>query len=387
MKQVILIVSVIFLFSELSYAQELYNLPEGISTRWSSAENWKGEKGKGGILDGGRKGSPAFTINSGESKVLAEVHGSSGIVRRIWMTVRGRTPKTLRGLKIEMYWDDAKTPAVSAPIGDFFGQGLGKMVAFENAFFSSPLGTSFNCFIPMLFQKSMKILINNTTDEKIVVFYDIDYTLGDKPGNRPLYFHAVFNHLGKTKLREDYEVLPKISGKGRFLGANLSVIANQKDYLNIWWGEGEVKMYIDGDKAYPTLCGTGTEDYVGAGWGLGEFSHLYQGCTIGDEKDLKYAFYRFHIPDPVYFYSDLKVTIQQIGYTGNETAISELAKLKSSIINAGEKGDTVDFSSDLKNIGFERSDDYASCAYFYLSEPENDLNHVTRPGIDSSISK
>jgi hypothetical protein len=376
MKKSILLIISLFLI-KAAVGQEMYRLPENISTRWASAENWKAEKGKGGMRNGGRKGSPCYTLKAGATQILAESSGSSGIVRRIWITIDKRTPKTLRGIKLEMYWDEAKTPAVSGPMGDFFGQGLGEMKAFENDFFSSPEGRSFNCFIPMPFRKSMKIQVTNITDEDIVMFYDVDYTLGDKLEKDILYFHSFFNHQEKTIPRSDYEIIPKLNGKGRFLGVNFSVIANMNDYLTTWWGEGEVKMYVDGDTDYPSLSGTGTEDYIGTGYGLGEYYHRYQGCTFADHKGMRFAFYRYHVPDPVIFYSDLKVTIQQIGFTTDKKVMAQLSELGKPIIATGEKQEPIDFSVPHNYIMFERSDDYASCAYFYLSEPENNL--VRRP--------
>lgn len=363
----------ILLLTKAASSQDIYKLPDNISTRWASAENWKAEKGKGGMSKGGRKGSPCYTLKAGATQILAESTGSAGIVRRIWMTIDKRTLKTLRGIKLEMYWDEAKTPAVSVPLGDFFGQGLGEMKAFENEFFSSPEGRSFNCFIPMPFKNSMKIQVTNKTDESIVMFYDVDYTLGDKLGEDFLYFHSFYNHQEKTTTGSDYEIIPKLNGKGRFLGVNFSVIANMKDYLTTWWGEGEVKMYVDGDTEYPSLSGTGTEDYIGTGYGLGEYTHRYQGCTLADHKGMRFAFYRYHVPDPVIFYSDLKVTIQQIGFTSDKKVMTQLSGLGKPIISTGEKPEPIDFSVPHDYIMFERSDDYSSCAFFYLSEPGNRL--------------
>ena len=374
MKSFLLSILLFLFFCGVGQSQEIYKHLSGISSRWSSPENWKGEKGKGGMSRGGRKGSPCFDFKSGTTQVLADVSGSSGIVRRIWITLSQRTPKILRGLKIEMFWDGANTPAVSAPLGDFFNQGLGEMKAFENEFFSSPEGKSFNCFIPMPFRQGMKIQVRNQTDENVTMYFDVDYTLGDRLDSSVLYFHAVFNHQEKTVQKNDYEILPKIAGKGRFMGVNLSIIANQKENLTIWWGEGEVKMYLDGDSNFPTLCGTGTEDYIGSGYSLGEFKHRYQGCSLADHKGMRYAFYRYHVPDPVIFNSDIRVTIQQIGYVGDKDAIDELSKMDRPIIKTGEKSEPVDFASEPKFIMFERSDDYASCAYFYLDKPENNIN-------------
>ncbi len=365
-----LFLSLILMFLVLSSGgQALYDKPHDINTRWASAENWTGKKGGGGTANGGRKGSPSFRLNAGQTKTLAEVSGSSGIVRRIWLTIDQRTPEMLRGLQIEMYWDDASEPAVSAPLGDLFNHGLGQMSVFENALFSSPEGRSFNCCIPMPFKKSMRIVARNTTVKDVAMFfYDVDYTLGDKVTDNSLYFHAYYNHQQSTVLGADYQILPKVYGTGRYIGTNISVVADDNKYSNSWWGEGEVKIYIDGDTDYPTLCGTGTEDYIGTGWGQGVFVNQYQGCTIANEKGFEYAFYRFHIPDPVFFYNDIRVTIQQIGFAGKE-AIEKLSNMKDPIYNAEEKMKPVDFSKDLSYILFERSDNVSSCAYFYLDKP------------------
>jgi len=362
----------LLIFFTMTYSllgQALYDKPLDVQTRWASAENWSGKKGSGGMANAGRKGSPSFRLKAGGEQILAAASGTSGMIRRIWLTIEDRTPEILRGVKIEMFWDDSAVPAVSTPLGDFFNHGLGQMSAFENALFSSPEGRSFNCCIPMPFRKSMKIIVRNTTEKDITMFfYDIDYTLGDRVDENTLYFHAYYNHQPSTILKEDYQILPKVTGTGRYIGANISVVANEKKYTRAWWGEGEVKIYMDGDSDYPTLCGTGTEDYIGTGWGQGAFVNQYQGCTIANEKAFEYAFYRYHIPDPVFFYKDIKVTIQQIGFAGKE-AIENLSNIKEPIFRAGEKMEQVDFSQDMTYLFFERSDNFSSCAYYYLDRP------------------
>jgi len=210
-------------------AQSLYTLPDGIETRWASPENPQGEKGKGARTNGGRKGRPAIPIKAGEQVTLAEVRDSSGTIRRIWGTISDRSPAMLRGLKIEMFWDGATKPAVSVPFGDFFGFGLGHMVAFQSALFASPEGRSFNCYVPMPFSKGMKIVLTNESGKDLqLLFYDVDYTLGDKHDANDLYFHAHYRRENPTKLQRDFEILPRVSGKGRFLGTNLCVRANKE---------------------------------------------------------------------------------------------------------------------------------------------------------------
>jgi hypothetical protein len=356
-------------------AQALYTLPEGVDTRWASPENPRGEKGKGAQANGGRKGRAAIPVKAGEQVTLAEVHHSSGMVRRIEATISDRSPAMLRGLKIEMFWDESKKSAVSAPFGDFFGQGLGHMATFQSAFFACPEGTSFNCYIPMPFRTGMKILLTNESGKDLeLLFYDIDYTLGDKHDKANLYFHARFRRENPTKLQHDFEILPHISGKGRFLGANLCVQADKKKYLDRWWGEGEVKIYLDGDRDLPTLVATGTEDYAGTSWGIRtQYANLYHGSPFVDNDNMRYCLYRYHIPDPVYFTRDIRVTVQQIGLVD---ADDPLYKTGVPIYQAGPG--LVEREKDSFGL-FERQDDWSAVAYFYLDEPEDELPPIESP--------
>ncbi|HKP73575.1 MAG TPA: glycoside hydrolase family 172 protein [Pyrinomonadaceae bacterium] len=353
-----------------TFAQSLYEMPEGVESRWASGENPTGERGKAAQTNGGRKGAPTVAVKAGESRVLAEAQGASGTVRRIWMTFPDRSPRMLRSLRLDMYWDGAKRPAVSAPLGDFFGVGLGQTTVFQSALFSNPEGRSFNCFIPMPFKTGMRVVLTNESDADLgELFYDIDYTLGDRHASNMLYFHAHFRRENPTRLKQDYEILPRVTGRGRYLGTNVGVIVNQKTYFNTWWGEGEVKIYLDGDRELPTLSGTGTEDYVGTAWGQGAFAHDYQGSPVADEKNLRWCFYRYHVPDPVYFHKDIRVTIQQIGYLAPHSR-EAIVKSGRPLYRAGAGLVEMDTSKDGK---FERADDWSSCAYFYLDRPENNL--------------
>lgn len=357
-------------------ASDLYRLPEGLETRWASVENPSAAKGQGGQANGGRKGAAHFPIKAGETRVLAEEKNGSGIIRRIWATVSDRTPLMLRGIRLDFYWDGSEKAAISVPLGDFFCLGLGHMYAFENEFFSSPEGRSFDSCIPMPFKKGMRVTVTNTTRTDLALFfYDIDYTFGDAHGSDTLYLHAYFHRENPTALRKDYEFLPKVTGRGRFLGVNVGVTADTGQYFSSWWGEGEIKIYLDGDTEFPTLCGTGTEDYIGSGWFLGPYAHRYQGCPYADKERFQYCFYRFHVPDPVYFRKDVRVTMQQIGCWMPDSKPKMIASAKPYFLTGpGEKA--VDWSQgDGKNeYGlFERQDDWSSCAYFYLDRPSNDL--------------
>jgi hypothetical protein len=382
MKRIILLLMLILGYSNI-WAQELYDMPEGKRTTWVSFENRDGAKGAGGMENKTAKGHAFHVIEPGTSQVLLDFNGA-GIVERIWLTVSERSPEVLRSIKFEMYWDNAKVPAVSAPLGDFFGMGLGRKVPFENEFFSDPEGRSFNCNIPMPFNKAARVVITNESQKSFMLFYDIDLTTLDKHPKQILYFHAFWNRENKTKLGIDYTVLPFVRGKGRFLGMNVGVIADTI-YETSWWGEGEVKMYIDSDVEFPTLVGTGSEDYIGTAWGQGQYAHRYQGCPLADEMNKQWCFYRYHVPDPVYFQTGIKVTYQQIG--GEMTPFVRRLKNKGARIIpvsvANEKFHKLLEMNPVPDLmapsfpqgwtNYYREDDLSSTAYFYLDKPISGL--------------
>ena len=226
-------------------------------------------------------------------------------------------------------------------------------------------------------QSGMRVeLINESGVDIEMVFYDINITINDPVDDNTLYFHAFWHRQQETVAREDFDFLPAIKGRGQFLGVNVSVIANQELFFKGWWGEGECKCYIDGDTDYPTLCGTGTEDYIGTAWGQGKYDQLYQGCPIADGERMQYFFYRYHIPDPVYFHKDIRVCMQQIGGINPQIAAELLEANLSAIAPYGEDG-FVDLKEKHEKGQFtiheREKDDWSSCAYFYLDQPTNEL--------------
>lgn len=358
---------------------------QDLEPRWNSFENQTTEKGSGGMENKGAKGHPYDWLLAGESKILLDVAGS-GMITRMWFTIQDRSPEMLRSIKIEMFWDGGEKPAVSAPFGDFFGNGLGEMVAYQNELFSNPEGRSFNCFIPMPFKNGAKVVVTNEGNTDLnMLFYDIDLvkTKNWNPGN--LYFHCFWNRDSATIPGVDYEILPEINGKGRFLGVNFGVMANPL-YQKSWWGEGEVKMYLDGDGNLPTLVGTGTEDYIGTAWGQGKFINRYTGCLVADTENDYWTFYRFHISDPVFFKNDIKVTIQAMGGNQKEKVIEMLdagiplipvtIQNDSTFLQLLDLEQPIDLRNDNLIYGwtnFYRSDDWSSTAYFYLDKPVSEL--------------
>ncbi|MCG8308455.1 MAG: DUF2961 domain-containing protein, partial [Cytophagales bacterium] len=289
--------------------QALYTAPsKNTTTRWISPENPTGEKGKGGLTNKGAKGNAFYIVQPGETQSLLEIEGA-GIIQRMWMSGSIATvAEQRRGVVIKMYWDGSEKPAVSAPIGDFFGNALGVMKAFDSELFSNPEGRSFNFTIPMPYRMGAKIEIVNESSSQVLFWYDINLQEMEAIPEEAMYFHAHWRREVKTKLGEDFTILPKVEGIGRFIGTNIGVIGDEK-YLGTWFGEGEVKIYLDGDRAHPSLQGTGTEDYIGTGWGQGVFYGQRFGSLVSDKAHDLYSFYRYHTADAVYFQKDCRVTI------------------------------------------------------------------------------
>jgi len=253
-------------------------------TRSISAENPTGEVGKGAQetpdeknpaskLGKSWKVRPCITLPKNSVTTLAEIK-EPGIIQHIWMTV---DPKAYRDCVLRFYWDDEPNPSVEVPLGDFFAIGH----ALRYRINSLPVAVNptggFNCYWPMPFRKSCKITIDNQRWEDIDgFFYQITYALGDVP-QQAAYFHAQWRRSTTDRQNPDHIILDAVSGKGHYIGTFLA----WTQLSNGWWGEGEIKFYIDGDKAYPTICGTGTEDYFGGAWGFTDtFSTPFLGYPL-----------------------------------------------------------------------------------------------------------
>ncbi len=364
----------------------LFEKPHGVQTRWISFENMGVERGRAGRENRGAKGHAFDTLAPGETKTLLDAAGS-GIITRLWMTISDRSPEMLRSLRLEMVWDGSDRPAVSAPFGDFFGVGLGRRTAFECALFSDPEGRSFNACIPMPFRTSARITLTNESATPLHhLFYDVDLLLGVEHSPQTLYFHTHWRREAPNALGEEFVILPHVPGNGRFLGCNLGIIVDPR-YAGSWWGEGEVKVWF-GEDTEPTLCGTGTEDYIGTGWGQGVYSHRTQGCLIADRTNRHWAFYRYHLDDPIYFDGGCKVAIQTIGGAGKAQVIELQSQGAPLIPITLDPGGSAPFlklleqphSADVNDpalpdgwCNFWRQDDWSATAYFYLDTPQGVL--------------
>jgi hypothetical protein len=371
------------------HAADLFRKPEGVKTRWTSFENPSGAPGQGGQANRGGKGHAFDSLKAGETKTLLDVQGC-GTIERMWFTHTGRQqPEMLRALRLEMFWDGADMPAVSVPFGDFFGAILGRATPFENELFSNPEGRSFNCLIPMPFRTAAKVTLTNDSSVDLdKLFYDINYAFVPAHDDQALYFHATWRRERWTELMRDFEILPKLNGTGRFLGAHVGLIEHPDNVG--WWGEGEIKIFLDGDTECPTLVGTGTEDYIGTGWGQGVFAHRYQGCLVADSETKQHTFYRYHIPDPVYFDTAIRVTLQQMGGASKAQVLAMLEKgveiVPVSADYAGnfdpllEHDPPLDLerhaAPDTAWVNYFRRDDVAAVALFYLDMPGNSLERI-----------
>ncbi|WP_256487805.1 glycoside hydrolase family 172 protein [Haladaptatus sp. AB618] len=273
-----------------------------------------------------------------------------GIIKHIWITTAEETPSNdypLRNLVLRMYWDDEPDPSVEVPLGDFFCNGHGKRCTVDSMpIIVAPSG-GFNSYLPMPFREHARVTIESDHPDDVVFFYQFDYSEVPSMSDDVAYFHSQWRRQNPVSLGEDVTILDGVEGEGHYVGTYLAWTALGEH----WWGEGEVKFYLDGDDKFPTICGSGAEDYVGGAWCFWNpgsstyadaqtYSTAFLGYPLYDDergRPPRHGLYRWHIPDPIRFHEDIRVTIQDIGHDGSEL--------------------------------FERSDDIASVAYWYQREP------------------
>ncbi|MCL4693161.1 MAG: DUF2961 domain-containing protein [Candidatus Hydrogenedentes bacterium] len=311
---------------------QLYQLNDAQS-RSISPENFTGEKGKGGMatleegtaakaareLGQGWKVNPYVHIKPGETFTMGEIDGS-GIIRHIWMTPVG----DYRLMIFRIYWDDEEAASVEVPVGDFFaaGWGIGNEPQIASLAVCVNPRSGFNSYWKMPFRKGAKITMENLGEKQATVYYQIDYSLEDVAKDTP-YFHAQFRRTNPLPYKEVFTIVDGIKGKGQYVGTYLAHGANNTG----WWGEGEIKFFIDGDGEFPTICGTGEEDYFCGSYGYEEheengkysytsFSSPYTGFyhVPFEGEQRRFGQYRWHITDPVRFDQDLRITIQALGW-------------------------------------------------------------------------
>ena len=290
---------------------EPYLLDTPLLSRSISFENPTGEPGQGGKaasnLGPGRKGAPAINFMAGKEVELCNIKGP-GTIRHIWMTT-SNNPKNLRSLVIRAWWDEQTHPSIECPIGDFMGFAHGKVTQYFSAVHSLGRNAGMNIWLPMPFTHRARITLTNEGKEDVPLFYQVDYTVGDEHRATVGRLHVLFRRENPTTEKQDFELLPKRTNPGRYIGALIGV---RNMHPAQWWGEGEIKIFMDGDKDHATIVGTGSEDYVGLSYGMQQTPLFYNGCNL-DERNF-ISMYRWHLPDPIYWRQEARITIQQIAW-------------------------------------------------------------------------
>jgi len=288
-----------------------YALDTGLISRSICFENTTGAPGAGGRaaskLGVGRKGAPSISLKAGQEVQLCDIEGP-GTIRHIWMTT-ARDPQNLRSLVIRAWWDGQAHPSVECPIGDFMGAAHGKVTPYFSAVHSLGRNAGMNIWLPMPFTSRARITLTNAGQKSVPLFYQIDYTLRDKHPRDVGRLHVLFARENPTTEKQDFVLLPRRTGKGRFIGTLIGV---RNTHPGQWWGEGEIKIFMDGDTEYPTICGTGSEDYVGLSYGMQQTPYLYNGCNLNENNFV--SMYRWHLPDPIWWQRECRITIQQIAW-------------------------------------------------------------------------
>jgi hypothetical protein len=351
-------------------AADLTQVTPTLESRSISFENPTGARGAGGTAHGGRKGSPNRWVAAGERVVLADITGP-GTIRHLWMTIPPLPPEVVRAQTLEMFYNGSDEPSISVPLLDFFGLPWGRPVHVATALTTVSEGRGFNSFIPMPFTDSVRVEIVNGADRRVLFFFQLDYTLEPSLPPGTGFLHASYRRENPTTLCQDFVIAGDLAGPGRFLGCVVGVRVLDG---GTWYGEGEVKIYLDGDEDLPTICGTGLEDYVGTAWGMGAHQTPFMGAPLvvrppdrdGGNPDLV-GFYRWHVLDPIMFADSLRVTIQQIGWElfrpGQE---DELATKQ-----AAGNGWLRPTAPEVLAMGIaERVDDYCATAFVMCATPQ-----------------
>ena len=296
-------------------------------TRSISAENMDGAKGKGGMapeannpassgLGVGWKCKPCVSVEPGTTFTFADIDGP-GAIQQIWMTPTEHWRHSI----LRIYWDGQEQPSVECPVGDFFCMGWNRYAQLSSLAVCVNPGSAFNCYWDMPFRKHCRMTLENLSSDWMCFFYQVNYVLTEVPEDAA-YFHAQFRRSNPVPYKEVHTVVDGIQGQGQYVGTYMAWGVNN----NGWWGEGEIKFFMDGDKEFPTICGTGTEDYFCGSYNFEvdgryqEFTTPYAGMHQVIRPDGLYSaqerfgLYRWHVTDPIRFETDLSVTVQALGW-------------------------------------------------------------------------
>ena len=308
---------------------DLHRLSDA-KTRSISPENFTGEKGEGGKategtgkacardLGQGWKISPSVVIEPGKTFTLADIEGP-GAIQQIWLTL-GRLS---RDAILRIYWDGQDQPSVECPVCDFFACGWTEYAQVSSLAVCVNPGSAFNCYWTMPFRERCRITVENRHPEDLVCYYQINYALAPVSEDAA-YFHAQFRRNNPLPYKEVHTLLDGVQGRGQYVGTYMAWQVNNRG----WWGEGEMKFHLDGDGEFATIVGTGTEDYFCGSYNFEhkvtkqyhEYTTPYAGLPQVIRPDgtylsqTRFGMYRWHIPDPIRFDSDIRVTCQALGW-------------------------------------------------------------------------
>jgi hypothetical protein len=341
---------------------DLSRIDLSLDSRAVTFENPTGARGAGGTALGGRKGAPMRELAAGERVVLADLEGP-GTIRHVWMTFPPARPEWMRALVLEVFYDDAVEPSISVPCLDFFGLPHGRPAHYVSALTAAQEGRGFNAYLPIPFRRRIRIELGN------------DYTLEPRLSADTGLLHVSFRRENPTRLLQDFTIAGGLRGPGRYLGCNVGIRPLPAANF-VWYGEGELKIFRDGDTTHPTICGTGLEDYVGTAWGMGAHFALYGGVPHevrppeGAAIPAFTSFYRWHVLDPVVFSRELRVTIQQIGYAVvPKGAEAEFERFQRTNPAAGAGWLRNNPAVSVHGLS-ERVDDYCATAYVYCRDAQ-----------------
>ncbi|WP_455381569.1 glycoside hydrolase family 172 protein, partial [Salinispira pacifica] len=300
-------------------------------SRSISPENFSGEPGSGGMstdgpsraaakdLGQGWKLSPYVVVGADDTFTLAAIDGP-GAIQHIWLTPTGHWRFSI----LRIYWDDQELPSVECPVGDFFASGWNAYAQVSSLPVCVNPGSAFNSYWEMPFRRRCRITVTNIAPDPMTLYYQVDYTLTKVPEDAA-YFHAQFRRVNPLPYKTVYTIVDGIEGRGHYVGTYMAWGVNSGG----WWGEGEIKFYLDSDREFPTICGTGTEDYFCGSYnfdvgrengGYREFTTPYSGMPQVLRPDgvyranTRFGMYRWHIPDPIRFTEDIRVTMQALGW-------------------------------------------------------------------------
>jgi hypothetical protein len=308
-------------------------------------------------LGRGWKVSPSISVPANSAVTLADITGP-GVIQHLWLTV---APTFWRRLVLRISWDGEDSPSVDVPLGDFFCNGWGSYCHVNSLPVAVNPNGGFNSYWPMPFRSRARIsIVNLSSDAVPALYYQVDYSLTDVPRSVG-YFHAQWRRSNPLAHMTPHTIVADVAGQGHYVGTYIAWGVHNSG----WWGEGEVKFYLDGDAEWPTICGTGTEDYFGGAWNFeyppgeyGTFTTPFLGLAQVLKPDglyssqQRFGMYRWHIPDPIRFQKDLRVTIQALGWRSTSEGKSRFLPLQ---------------------------DDIASTAFWYQTEP-----HVVHPRLDTA---